>query len=262
MKTLESLKDGVEHERKLAIYAAEYDGKTRNFAHNEMLGECREAFSRLVQEMPKGEIGAIMTPDAACLSIETSPGWMELLIQLVKQHAVLIGDHTHNLVYNLREEDDEAQFRALYLQEEYQKAQRAPRALIDAIAQSPFAAAVIGKGENWFLVTRIEENAPDTAIYSLSSGANEKQVDRLGVGRWKEIVDHLATNAISEEEGWSPISSDQKEWFARAQQQEDTMAAQTANTMEAQRDPLPKGTQQVRVILPGTRKPHVKKKRK
>ena len=44
-----------------------------------------------------------MTPDAACLSIETSPGWMEALIQVVKQHEVLIGDHSHDLVYDLRD---------------------------------------------------------------------------------------------------------------------------------------------------------------
>lgn len=259
MKPLDFLK-GVEHERKLAVYAAEHDGKMRNFAYHEKLGECRETFSRLVQDVQKGEIGVIMTPDAACLSIETSPGWMELLIQLVKQHNVLIGDHTHDLVYDLSDEDDETQFRALYHDEEYEQARKAARPLVDAIAQSPFAAAFIEKGENWFLVTRLEGNDPDTAIYSFSSGARGKNVDMMGVGRWKEILDNLAPYGISAEKGWSPISPEQKDWLSRTQQQEDVMATQTASTIEARRGSFPKGTQQVRVILPGARKVRRKKK--
>ena len=126
----------------------------RKFAYHEVLGECRETFSRLVQGVQIGEIGVIMAPDAACLSIETSPGWMEAFMQAVKQHEVLISDHSHDLVYDLRDEEDEARFRDLYSQGEYEKARSAPRPLVDAIAQSPFAAASLEKGENWFLVVR------------------------------------------------------------------------------------------------------------
>jgi hypothetical protein len=97
MKSLAFLEQ-VDHNHKAAIYAAEHDGKVRNFAYHEELGECRETFSRLLQEVQKGEVGVILMPDAACLSIETSPGWMEALIQVVKQHKVLIGDHSHDLV--------------------------------------------------------------------------------------------------------------------------------------------------------------------
>src|SRR6266481_3368154 len=161
----------VDHHRKAAIYAAAHDGKLRNFVYHEELGECRETFSRLVQDVQKGEIGVILTPDAVCLAIETAPGWMEAFIQAVKQHEVLIGDHSHDLVYDLRDEVDEAQFRDLYPQGEYEQARSAPRPLVDAIAQGPFAAALLEKGENWFLVTRFEDKDPDAAIYSLSSGA-------------------------------------------------------------------------------------------
>ncbi|SRR5258708_3246159 len=70
----------VDHHRKAAIYAAAHDGKLRNFVYHEELGECRETFSRLVQDVQKGEIGVILTPEAACLAIETSPGWMEAFI--------------------------------------------------------------------------------------------------------------------------------------------------------------------------------------
>ena len=159
MKSMAFLEQ-ADHNRKAAIYAAEHDGKLRNFAYHEQLGECRETFSRLLHAVQEGEIGVILTPDAACLAIETSPGWMEALIQAVKQHEVLIGDHRNDLVYDLRDEEDEAQFRALSQPEEYEMERSAPRPLVDAIAQSPFAAAYIEQGENWFLVTRLEGTDP------------------------------------------------------------------------------------------------------
>ena len=135
MKSLAFLEQ-VDHSRKAAIYAAEHDGKVRHFAYHEGLGECRETFARLLQDVQKGEIGVILTPDAACLSIETSPDWMEAFIQAVKQHEVLIGDHSHELVYDLRDEDDEAQFRDLCPQGEYERARSGSRPLVDAIAES------------------------------------------------------------------------------------------------------------------------------
>src|SRR5437870_13179836 len=76
MKSLAFLEQ-VDHTHKAAIYAAEHDGKVRNFAYHEELGECRETFARLLEDVQKGEIGVILTPDAACLAIETSPGWVE-----------------------------------------------------------------------------------------------------------------------------------------------------------------------------------------
>ncbi len=104
--------------------------------------------------MQEGEIGVILAPEAASLGIETSPGWMEAFIQAVKRHAVLIGDHGHDLVYDLREEEDEARFRALFSPENYERERLAPRPLADAIVQTPLVAAYIEHGENWFLVVR------------------------------------------------------------------------------------------------------------
>jgi hypothetical protein len=260
MKGLDFLEQ-VDHTRKAAIYAAAHDGKMRNFAYHEGLGECRETFSRLLQDVQEGEIGVILTPDSACLAIETSPGWMEAFIQAVKQHEVLIGDHSHGLVYDLREEEDEAQFRDLYPQGEYEKERSAPRPLVDAIAQSPFAAAYIERGENWFLVTRFEGKDPDAPIYSLSSGAIGQDVDMLMLGHWKELLDILAPYGISQEGGWCPVPPERKDWLSRTQQQEDAMAAQTAAAMKPHRASLPKGAQ-VRVILPGSGEARGNKSRK
>ena len=192
-----------------------------------------------------------MTPDAACLSIETSPEWMEMLIQVVKQHGVLIGDHEHDLVYDLRDEDDEAQFRGLYSQEGYEKERTASRPLVDAIAQSPFASALIEKGENWFLVTRIEEKDPDIAMYSLSSGAKGKEVDMWGMGPLKDLLDTLAPYGVTSVDSWSPVHMERKDWLTRTQQQEDAMVEQTAPTMKPQWGSLPQDGSHVRVILPG-----------
>src|SRR5260221_4323016 len=261
MKNLAFL-ERVAHDRKAAVYAAEHDGNMRNFAYHEGLGECRETFSRLVQEVQKGEIAGILTPDAACLSIETSPGWMEAFIQAIKQHHVLIGDHGHDLVYDLRDEEDEAQFRDLYPQGEYERARSAPRPLVDALAQSPFAAALLEKGENWFLVTRFEGKDPDAAIYSFSSGAKGQDVDMLGVGRWKEILEALAPYGITEERGWCPIPPERRDWLSRTQQQEDAMAEETTASLKPHWGSLPQGARQVRVILPGSGKARGKKRPK
>ncbi len=261
MKSLAFLEQ-VEHDRKAAIYAAEHDGKMRSFAYHEELGECRETFSRLLQDVQKGEIGVILTPDTACLSIETSPGWMEAFIQAVKQHQVLIGDHSHDLVYDLRDAEDEAQFRDLYPQGEYEKARSAPRSLVDAIAQSPFAAAYIERGENWFLVTDVEKKGQDAPIICLSSGARGKDVDMWGMGPLKDLLDILAPYGITEGDGWSPVHAERKDWLSRIQRQEDAMAQQTTAALKPHGGSLPKGAQQVSVILPGSGKSWGKKKRR
>src|SRR5258708_39001020 len=176
---------------------------------------------------------------------------MEGFIRAVKQHEVLIGDHSHDLVYDLCEEEDEAQFRDLYPQGEYERARSGPRPLADAMAQSPFAAAYLERGGNWFLLSRLAGEPPHTAIYSLSSGAIGKDVDMFGLGRWREMLDALAPYGITEQEGWCPVPPERKDWLAHTQRQEDAMAEQTTTAMKPYRGSLPRGAH-VRVILPGS----------
>src|SRR5258708_12940611 len=130
---------------------------------------------------------------------------MEAFIQAVKQHEVLIGDHSHDLVYDLRDEEDEAQFRDLCPQGEYERARSGLRPLVDAIAQSPFAAASIERGENWFMVTDVEKKAQDTPIYCLSSGARGKNAEMWGMGPLKYLLDTLAPSSIPYDNYWSPV---------------------------------------------------------
>jgi hypothetical protein len=260
MKSLAFLEQ-ADHTRKAAIYAAAHDGKLRNFAYHEELGECRETFSRLLYALQEGEFGVILTADAACLAIETSPGWMEAFIQAVKDHEVLIGDHGHELVYDLREEEDEARFRSLSSPDAYARERNAPRPLADAIAQSPFAAAHIERDGNWFMVTRLEGRDPDTSFYCLSSGAVGQDVDMFALGGWKELLDLLAPYGINEQGGWCPVPPERRDWLSRTQQQEDAMAAQSADAMKPHRASLPKGAH-VRVILPGSGRARSKPSRK
>jgi hypothetical protein len=194
-------------------------------------------------------------------AIYASPGWMDAFIQAVKEQEVFIGDHSHDLVYDLSDEEDETQFRGLSSPGEYERERSAPRPLADAIAQSPFAAAYIERGANWFLVTRFEGKEPDAPTYSLSSGAIGQDVDMLALGRWKELLDVLAPYGISEEGGWCPVPPERRDWLSRAQQQEEKMAAQSADAMEPHRASLPKGAH-VRVILPGNGKTQGKKRRR
>ena len=111
------------------------------------------------------------------------------------------------------------------------------------------------------LVTRIEGKSPDDLIYSLSSGARGQAVDVFGLGRWKELLDILAPYGITEEGGWCPVPPERKDWLSRTQQQEDAMAAQSADAMEPHRASLPKGAH-VRVILPVRGKSRGKRRRK
>jgi hypothetical protein len=186
---------------------------------------------------------------------------MEEFIKAVKQHRVLIGDHSHDLVYELSDGNDQAQFRGFFRQGEYERERHAPRPLVDAMAQSPFAAASIEKGEDWFLVTRFEGEDPNVPLYSLSSGERRQGVDLFELGSWKEILDILAPYGITEEGGWCPVHAERKDWLFRTQQREDAMAERTAIAMKQHQASLPKGAL-VSVILPDSGWPHRRQRRR
>ena len=257
MKDLDFLKH-ADHSRKAAMYAAEHDGKVRHFAYHEELGECRETFARLLQDVQQGEIGVILAPDATCLSIETSPCWMEAFIQAVKQHKVLIGDHSHDLVYDLRDEDDEARFRDVSTRG-IRASEERTRSLIDAIAQSPFAAASLESD-------RIRSSHPHEARHPTISSivflvGHEGKLWRVWAGTMERLLDILAPYRITEGGGWCPVPPERKDWLIRTQHQEDAMAAQTAAAMKPHRASLTKGAQ-VSVILPGSGRVRGKQRRR
>jgi hypothetical protein len=110
------------------------------------------------------------------------------------------------------------------------------------------------------LYTRFEGKDSDAPIYSVSSGAIGQDVDMLMLGHWRELLDILAPYGMSEQGGWCPVPPERKDWLSRTQQQEEAMAAQTADAMKPHRAFLPKGAH-VSVILPGSGKARGKKRR-
>ena len=90
------------------------------------------------------------------------------------------------------------------------------------------------------LYTRFEGRDPDAPIYSLSRGARGQDVDMLMLGHWKELLDLLAPYGMSEQGGWCPVPPERRDWLSHTQQQEDAMAAQSADAMEPHRIPYRK----------------------
>ena len=86
-------------------------------------------------------------------------------------------------------------------------------------------------------------------------------MDMLALGHWKELLEVLAPYGISEEGSWCPVPPERGDWLTRTQQQEEAMAAQSADAMKPHRAFLPKGAH-VRVILPGSGRARSKKSRK
>jgi hypothetical protein len=111
------------------------------------------------------------------------------------------------------------------------------------------------------LYTRFEGKEPDAPIYSLSSGAIGQDVDLLALGHWKELLDLLAPYGINEQGGWCPVPPERRDWLMRTQQQEEAMAAQSADALEPHRASLPQGAH-VSVILPESRQARSKQSRK
>src|SRR2546429_5790896 len=74
-------------------------------------------------------------------------------------------------------------------------------------------------------------------------------VDMLALGHRKELLDVLAPYGINEQGGWRPVPPERRDWLMHTQQQEEAMAAQSADAMEPHRASLPRGAH-VRVILP------------
>lgn len=232
MKNAEFLKT-LDHDRKAAIYAAADDGKIRNFVYHPEYGECRETFSRLFTDVQKGDVDVIVTSGVESLFIETSPGWLDALIQTAKKQEVYIAETSLDLVYDLRDPDDEVQFRKGYDGEEYEKARHAPRPLEAAIAQSRFLSGYIEKDENWFLVTCVDNKKLGQPIYCMSSGAIGESVDMFSLGPMKEILNTLALYGIQEVQGWRSIFPEQEDWIKRIQKQEDAMAKQASSALNS-----------------------------
>jgi len=101
------------HDKRVAGYTIDLRAGYYHYVNVEGLGECREQFMKLVNDIDQGKFDIVMVASAQLLFVDTSPMWMEKLIAAVKQHFVLIADATSGRNYDLRKSEDERAFRAL-----------------------------------------------------------------------------------------------------------------------------------------------------
>lgn len=99
--------------KRAVAYVVDPEPGLHRYAFVEGVGECRENFKRLVDDLDRGKIDAVVAAAARYLYIDTSAMWIEKLIASVKRHRVLIVDAASGKEYDVRTADDEAAFRAL-----------------------------------------------------------------------------------------------------------------------------------------------------
>ena len=102
------------HQQKRAgIYTVDFQPGMHAFAYVEGVGECREPFMRLTNDLESGTFDVVVVYKAEYLFVDTSPLWMEKFIRTVKRNGIIISDATSGRAYDLRDAHDEDAFLAL-----------------------------------------------------------------------------------------------------------------------------------------------------
>src|SRR6266487_818730 len=99
--------------KRAVAYTIDLEPENHSYAFAEGVGECRDHFRRLVEELDKGIADVVIAAKASFLFIDTSPMWMEKFVATVKRHHVVIVDATSQREYDLCKSEDEADFRVL-----------------------------------------------------------------------------------------------------------------------------------------------------
>lgn len=94
-------------------YTVDVKAGYHRYVNVEGVGECRENFMKLVDDLEKDKADIVIVAGAELLFVDTSPMWMEKFIATVKRHGVLIADAMSGQEYDLRNSADEVAFRAL-----------------------------------------------------------------------------------------------------------------------------------------------------
>jgi hypothetical protein len=95
------------------MYLVDLEAGVHRYAFVEGVGECRERFMRLVEDMERPDIHAVIVAKAQYLFVDTSNMWMEKFIATAKRHHILVADAIGKRQYDLSDPRDEADFRAL-----------------------------------------------------------------------------------------------------------------------------------------------------
>ena len=113
MKEGEEMPEKHGKETRAIGYAIDLKAGYHRYVKVEGVGECREQFAKMVDDLEKGKADAVIVAGAELLFVDTSPMWMEKFVATVKQHGVSIVDAGSGQEYDLRKSADEVAFRAL-----------------------------------------------------------------------------------------------------------------------------------------------------
>lgn len=101
-----------EHNLRASAYLVDTQPGYHRYVNVEGVGECREPFARMVQEMDEGKMDVVVAAKASLFIIDTPPMWMEKFIGTAKRRGITVADADSGREYDLRLIDDETAFRA------------------------------------------------------------------------------------------------------------------------------------------------------
>lgn len=104
---------GEQGKKKALAYTIDLRAGYHRYVNVEGVGECREHFARMVNDLERGMADVVIVTGVQLLFVDTSPMWMEKFIATVKQHYIAIVDAATGKEYDLRKSEDEVAFRAM-----------------------------------------------------------------------------------------------------------------------------------------------------
>jgi hypothetical protein len=101
-----------EHNPRASAYFVDTQPGYHRYVNVEGVGECRELFAQMVQEMDEGKMDVVVAAKASLFFVDTSPMWIEKFIATAQRRGILVADAESGREYDLRLIDDETAFRA------------------------------------------------------------------------------------------------------------------------------------------------------
>jgi hypothetical protein len=101
-----------QHNTRAKAYLVDTQPGYHRYVSVEGVGECREPFARMVQEMDEGKMDVVVAAKASLFFIDTSPMWIEKFIATAQRRGITVAGADNRREYDLRLLDDETAFRA------------------------------------------------------------------------------------------------------------------------------------------------------
>jgi hypothetical protein len=101
-----------EHNPRASAYLVDTQAGYHRYVSVEGVGECRELFAQMVQEMDEGKMDVVVAAKVYLFFVDTTPMWIEKFIATAQRRGIIVADADSGREYDLRLIDDEAAFRA------------------------------------------------------------------------------------------------------------------------------------------------------